>query len=81
MAINVTLGEVKTQEPKRFPKLMTANYSANDDTGIIVLFGSPGTGVVVRTVKSSSKHIGYYSTTFIMDCFTDYNEPITIQNA
>ena len=34
MAINVTLGEVKTQEPKPFPKIM----ESNNPKGFIVLF-------------------------------------------
>lgn len=79
--IKVTLGEAKTQEEKLFPKLMVAKKLATYDEGIIVLFECEKSGVVLRTVPTSSKWIGYYSDSFVMDCFIDYNEPITIQNS
>ena len=68
-----TTTEVK-QEPKPFPKLMK---SIN---GNIVLFESPQNGVLI--VKGETNKItGNYSCEWDMNNFTDYNEPITIQNA
>lgn len=80
MAIKVSVGEPKTQNENSFPKLMMANSNGNNDEGIIVLFVSLGEGFVIKTVPKSYKKIGYYSTNFIMTCFDDYNEPITLQN-
>lgn len=72
--INVTLGEVKPQSPKPFPKLMIAK----DVKGFIVLFYNSTTGVCVT--KSGHYDVGelYKSGS---ELFIDYNEPITIQNA
>ena len=78
--IKVTLGEFEMQE-KPFPKLMIATEKGAKDKGIIVFFFENRNGVVLETVKGSDKYQGFYSDVFIMDCFTDYNEPITIQNA
>jgi len=80
MAIKVTVGEHKTQNEKLFPKLMIANSNGDNDEGIIVLFLSLCEGFVIQTVPKSAKKLGYYSTNFIMSCFDDYNEPITLQN-
>lgn len=75
MSINVTLGEVKTQEVKPFPKLMK---SAD---GLIVLFTKAITGTVIYAPTSNTEPLGHHSTTWNPDAFTDYNEPITLQNA
>ena len=79
MAINVMLNEQNSQE-KKFPKLMIACKNAGSDDGIIVLFTEASVGTVIKTVKSSEKYISYQSSNFYMECFIDYNEPITIQN-
>lgn len=73
--INVTLGEVKTQEEKPFPKLMINLYK-----NVIVLMSERKCGTVVYSTTKAYE-IGYYSTDWFMDNFTDYNEPITLQNA
>ena len=76
MAINVTLGEAKTQTKKPFPKLMISG----DDDKRIILFTDNEVGVVVQE-GNPYYGIGYYFTEWNMIGFTDYNEPITIQNA
>lgn len=71
--ITVTTTEVK-QESKLFPKLMK---SIN---GNIVLFHRPSFGVLI--IQGTTMRIpGEYASYWDMDNFTDYNEPITIQNA
>ena len=67
-------------EPKPFPKLMIANKNGGSDTDMIVLFAESRKGTVIKDVPSSSKRTGFNSEDFIMSCFEDYNEPITIQN-
>lgn len=76
MAINVTLGEVKTQNNKPFPKLMKWNKPERE---LVVLFQSLKSGTVLF---STSIHwrMGDASDDFDMSQFTDYNEPITLQN-
>lgn len=75
MAINVTLGEVKTQEEKPFPKLMKAK---NASSNFIVLFFSPQKGTCMT---SSGDYVVGEEYNGACTTFTDYNEPITIQNA
>lgn len=70
----------KTEEVKPFPKIMIANKDAGADNGILVLFESANTGVVIKTVTGSSKQIGYYSISFLDACFTDFNDPVTLKN-
>ena len=77
--IKVTVGEQKTQEVKPFPKLMIATKMCLPDKGIIVLFSSECVGVVLYT-PNDYRNVGYTSDSFAMECFTDYNEPITLQN-
>lgn len=72
--INVTLSEVKPQEEKPFPKLMISK------SGRIVLFTSKFSGFVIRE-KEYCYGIWHFSKSWASEDFTDYNEPITIQNA
>lgn len=74
MAINVTLGEAKRQTEKTFPKLMIS------DDGRIVLFRAPQVGTVIYE-KEPYYGIAHYAKCWCMEDFTDYNEPITLQNA
>lgn len=74
MAINVTLGEAKTQE-KPFPKLMVTT-----DDERIVFFISPQKGICLKVGSVDNSFVGEYYHKWNMDKFTDYNEPITIQN-
>jgi hypothetical protein len=79
MSVKITIGESKTQEVKPFPKLMTVNDSTNDDNGIVILFTEGGNGTVIKA--AGKYHIGYSSFSFYMEQFTDFNEPITLQNS
>jgi hypothetical protein len=76
--VKVTLGEQPAQSEKPFPKLMIGG-----DSGNIVFFSKPAEGIVLslgpRDLGRNS--VGTYRNTFNMTCFTDYNEPIAIQNA
>jgi hypothetical protein len=74
MAIKVTIGESKTQDEKPFPKLMQGI------SGTIVLFQQTKKGFVVNAVEGVCFIIGEYSDDWAMHKFTDYNEPITLQN-
>ena len=74
MAVNVMIGESKTQEEKPFPKLMRAYTN-----GLTVFFIDKGLGFVLNS-PDNSREVGYYSETFFMENFTDFNEPLTIQN-
>jgi hypothetical protein len=73
--IKVTLGEVKTQKEKPFPKLMKSI-----STGRIVLMHEKCCGTVIFE-QYAYYGLGHYSKSWAMMDFTDYNEPITIQNA
>ena len=72
--IKVTVGEQKTQSEKPFPKLMNGKNHE-----LIVLMIKPYEGIVLK--GSCFYEIGYNSVTWDMESFTDYNEPITLQNA
>lgn len=75
--INVTIGESKTQSEKPFPKLMKSDY------GFTVLFYKEKCGTLLDrgNCEMGSIEIGQYKETWKMEIFTDYNEPITLQNA
>jgi len=76
MAIKVTLGATeKTQQEKPFPKLMVAK-----NTGRVVFFLEPNNGVQLNTIFEHDDKEPHYDDSWIMSDFTDYNEPITIQN-
>ena len=74
--IKVTVGEQKPQNEKPFPKLMKCVEHSNT---LIVLFKKERTGVVVRNNHAYS--IGEYYSTWAMEDFTNFNDPITLQNA
>ena len=71
--IKVTVGEQKTQSEKPFPKLMVATKGIWENQKC--LFVEKGKGMLV-----GPKEFGYASN-FDETDFTDYNEPITLQNA
>jgi hypothetical protein len=73
--IKVTIGESKPQE-KSFPKLMITT-----DNTRIVFFVSNRRGVQINGEKAFFDKFVHYSDNWAMELFTDYNEPITIQNA
>lgn len=71
--IKVTFGEKPQQESKPFPKLMKGMLS-----GVIVLFTNEKTGTVIK--GNEDFYEGWCDDTWNMKNFTDYNEPVTIQN-
>jgi hypothetical protein len=73
--INVTLGEVKTPEEKPFPKLMIEDCSKD-----IFYFHRSGVGLPLQQPNRFLESLTWASA-WDMDGFTDYNDPITIQNA
>lgn len=79
MAINVTIGESKTQE-KPFPKLMICK-SIGGNT--IILANEKSDPFLVGTCiysDYSENRVGEYFEQWSLSAFTDYNEPITLQN-
>lgn len=85
MTIKVTLGEVKSKNPKPFPKLMicTGDIWAK---GAIVYFASSEVGIQLTQAIDGDMSLpsgkdGGYASNWDMSNFADYNEPITIQNA
>lgn len=73
--IKVTVDEQKTQSEKPFPKLM----KCIDGDPLIILFENPKVGMAIR--DGIHWKVGCYSDSWAMEEFTDYNEPITLQNA
>jgi len=72
--INVTLGEVKPQTEKPFPKLMS------DSKGHIYYFTMEKIGVPLNDPDYPSEISHSNLKSWGMQFFTDYNEPITLQN-
>ena len=72
--INVTIGESKTQE-KPFPKLM------QHKDGTITFFKAYGIGTHIYARVDMSHIIGNHPNEISMNGYTDFNEPITLQNA
>lgn len=87
MAFKVTIGESKTQEVKPFPKLMTYKYP-NNGAKILLLMKDSKNGVVLEKLEEginiNMDALGNFWTIISDDSnigvFTDYNEPITLQN-
>lgn len=77
--INVTIGESKTQS-ENYPKIMISS-NASDNKTTIVLFTSYSCGICLQKGKEESCVVGEYCEDWYMPVFTDYNEPITLQNA
>lgn len=76
--IKVTTGEQPKQESKPFPKLMILDNDVNK--GTVVLFSEENKGMVILGCGNYTGKEGLFTSTWNMKCFTDYNEPITIQN-
>ena len=76
MAVNVKLDATeKTQQGKPFPKLMKGPDQ------LIVFFHEYAKGTVIQDPINPQWEQGRYHHDWKMSEFTDYNEPITIQNA
>jgi hypothetical protein len=73
--INVTIDDKKKGNVKPFPKLMRS------ENGQIVFFLKPGEGTLLYRVKNGLVDVGEFVNNWATGNFTDYNEPITIQNA
>jgi hypothetical protein len=82
--VKLTLGEqpAPTQSVKPFPKLMS--YGMTDVSGAIILAlsksGNDISGIVLHSTIECYP-AGYLHHQWNARTFTDYNEPITIQNA
>lgn len=74
MAIEVTVGEPKTQEEKPFPKLML-----NVEKDYVILANSDCSGTIVWSIYPDFK-VGLYKDRWIIKNFSDFNEPITLKN-
>lgn len=88
MAVKVSIGESKTQEVKPFPKLMAFKYP-NSGTKLLLFMKDSKNGVVLKKLEEGKSinldAVGDFwtikSDEFNDGVFTDYNEPITLQNA
>jgi hypothetical protein len=80
--VKVTLGEQPAQSEKPFPKLMIAKASTGDKT-IIFAAGQEGDSIIGQCLftEYDRDKLGEISRDWKVSAFTDYNEPITIQNA
>jgi hypothetical protein len=74
MSVKVTTQQQTEQKEKPFPKIMISK-----STGNIILFEKNKAGTCIVS-KELNIQIGSYSDTWTMSNFTDYNEPITLQN-
>lgn len=74
--IKLTLGAEAPQTEKPFPKLMITK------DGTLVFFYKSECGfLLTKNSKDTILNVGEYYDNWLMEKFTDYNEPITIQNA
>lgn len=73
--VQVTLGEVKTQEVKPYPKIMKSIHSDR-----IVFFIQKGKGFQLNHVNETYDPNPHYSPSWGEESFADYNEPITLKN-
>jgi hypothetical protein len=80
--VKVTLGEQPAQNEKPFPKLM---ISKTDESELVVILAvmKRGEDIEGQVLHSTIErhHVGKISSKWNAGKFTDYNEPITIQNA
>lgn len=78
--IKVTLGDQPKQDEKPFPKLMVVKKGRVNE-GTIVLFKEPKIGLLIRGCDYWATGKEYPIFNWNMNDFTDYNGPVTIQNA
>lgn len=74
--INVTLGEVKPQVITEYPKIAILK----DSGGVFLLLDEKYAVCLKQNTEKNWKSGEIYKG-YVLDHFTDYNEPITIQNA
>lgn len=75
MAIKTAVGDIKTSDEKSFPKLMIGNVN-----WIIEVHRHPEFPSLFIAIHRHGPHAGSISTDFNISGFSDYNEPITLQN-
>ncbi len=80
MAIKITTPDNQKQEPKPYPKLMELTTKGTGK-GTIVFFTNDNSGIILKGVGCYELDNGDYDTKWDYKEFTDYNDPITIQNA
>lgn len=85
MAIKVTVSKQKTQKEKPFPKLMKFEYTK--DSYVILFMRNKNIGMCLHIYYDSSKSMSGDKVGDIWDNvnasgkgWSDYNEPITLQN-
>jgi hypothetical protein len=49
--------------------------------GEVVLFSGPGIGTSVREAESGVHKVGYYTESWGMQFFTDFNGTVTLENS
>ena len=77
--IKVTVGEQKTQSEKPFPKIM----KAVDGTTLVLVLEEPDVDGLTKDLYLNEFREYPYACGFTLDGrvkYTDYNEPITLQN-
>ena len=74
MAVTVIVKQVEVVKEKGFPKMMIS------DRGMIVLFSENKKGMMMDAGKDPNHHTFKHLEYWNMEAFSDYNEPITIQN-
>jgi hypothetical protein len=74
--IKVTVGEQNTQSEKPFPKLMNSKGGR-----IVVMINCNDMICEGFQLNNAYGEEPHFSRCFIEEDFTDYNEPITLQNA
>ena len=75
--INVTISESKAQSEKPFPKLMADRHKGH----IIEVYEHHDLVFTYIGIHRSGHYAGIIEAKLNIDDLTDYNEPITIQNA
>ncbi len=70
--VQLTINTNQKSRSLPYPKLMVS------EKGTIVLFESSETGVVLK--GNDFYKLGFYSQSFDMNVFSDFNEAITLQN-
>lgn len=70
--VQTTINTNQQSKSLPYPKLMVS------EKGTIVLFESSATGVVLK--GNDFYKLGFYSQSFDMNVFSDFNEAITLQN-
>ena len=80
--IKVTVSEQKTQSKKPFPKLMISRSEKGSTIVFVLDIYGEGNGIYSDHPLWNDKPHSFYKTmNWDLNEFTDFNEPITLQNA